>query len=63
MRVVETVMAGDKPREHSRIGRMHVAADHGEPHAGKRLHAEALEHAHMAVTAAEQHEVLEDGRF
>ncbi len=38
-----------------------VAADDRQPHAGHGLHAEAPEHADVAVTAADQDDVTEDG--
>ena len=38
---------------------MRVAADDREPHAGHRLHAEAPEHADVAVPAAHQHDVAQ----
>ena len=55
--VVARYIAG----QHARIRRVHVGADHGQAHAGLWLHAKALEHAHMAVAATDQHNIAGDG--
>ena len=61
MDVVEAVMAGDEAGQHARIGRVHVGRDQGQPDPGQRPHAEAPQHGDMAVAAADQHDVLDDG--
>ena len=60
--VVEGVMAGDEARDHAGVGRLDVPADQGQAHAGHRLHAEAFQDVDMGMAAANQHEVLEEGR-
>ncbi len=61
MRVVEAVMPGDQTRQHARVGRVHVAADQRQAHARHGPHAEPLEDGDMAVPAADQHQILDDG--
>ena len=60
--VVEAIMAGDQAGQHARIGRMGIAADHRDAHAVDRLHGKALDHRDVAVTAAQQNQILDDGR-
>ena len=60
--IVEIVMAGDEAGQHAGIRRMHVAGDEGDAHARHRRHAETLEHGDVGVPAADQHQVLDDGR-
>ena len=55
--LIVVVVAGNIAWQHARVGRVHVGANHGQAHAGFGLHAKALEHAHMAVAAAYQHDV------
>ena len=62
MNVVVIVMAGNKARQHARIRRMDIAADEREANAGQRLHAELFENRNVAVTAADQDQVFDDGR-
>ena len=62
MRLLRRVVAGDKARQHSRVGGEHVTRDEGEAHPGGRAHPEALEHRDVAVAAADQHDVGRDGR-
>ena len=61
MGVVEGVVAGDQPGQHARIGRVQVAGDDGDAHAGNRTHAEPAEHDDVAVATPDEDEVLEDG--
>ena len=61
MALVEVVMAGDEARQHAGIGRVRVAADQGEAHAGDRFHAEPFQHRDVAVAAADEHEILDNG--
>ena len=62
MRLLRRVVAGDEARQHSGVGGEQVARDQGEPDPGDRLHAEALEYRHVAVSAADQNDVDRDGR-
>ena len=59
--VVVGVVSCNVAREHARVGRLDVAADEGDPDPGHRLHPESLEHDDVAVPAADQHEILDDG--
>ncbi len=61
--VVVVVMAGDVAGQHPGVGGVRVAADQGEPDAGDGLHAEALEHADVAVAPADEHDIPEDRLF
>ena len=63
MRFIVAVVPGNVARQHSRIRRVRIAANQGQPHPGQRVHAEPLEHGDMAVAAANQHQVLDDGRI
>ena len=62
MAVVEGILAGDEARDHARVGGLDVAPDQREPHAGHRLHAETLHHMDMGMAAANQNEILQEGR-
>ena len=62
MNVVVVIMASHKTRQHAGIRRVDVAADEGEANAGQRLHAELSENRDVAVTAADQDQVLDDRR-
>ena len=57
---IEIVMAGDITRQHARIGRVHIARNQGDARARQRLHGEHLDHRHMRVATAHEHEVLND---
>ena len=46
--------------QHAGVGGVQVGADQREAHAGNRLHAEAFQNAHMAVAAANEHDVAQD---
>ena len=59
--LVEAVVAGDIARQHARIRRVGIAADHGQTHAGHRAHAEVADHADMAVAAAYQYDIAQNG--
>jgi len=61
MDFVVAVMPRDIARQHAGVRRMRIAADHGQADAGQGMHAEAPEHADMAVSAADQHDVPQDG--
>src|SRR5919201_1183115 len=61
MRVVEPVMAGDEAGQHPGIGRVHLAGDQRETHAGDWLHPEHAQHGDVRVAGADQHHVLEYG--
>ena len=60
MGFVELIQSGDKPREHARIGRVHLAADQCEPDAGDRIHAEHAQHRDVRMAGADQHDILDD---
>ena len=62
MGLVERVVPGQQAGQHARIGRVHVAAHQGQLHARHGFHAEHLQDRYMAVPAANEHEVLDDGR-
>ena len=51
MRLVVAVVAGDQPRQHAGIRRVHLPADHGQAHARHWAHAEALQHRDVAMPA------------
>jgi len=57
MHVGETVMAGDIARQHARIRRVGIGADDRQTHAGQGLHGEHVQHADVAVAAADQHDI------
>ena len=59
--VVEGVVACDQPGQHARVGRVQVAGDDGDPHAGNGTHAEPAEHDDVAVATPDEDEILEDG--
>ena len=59
--IVVVVMSRHVARQHAGIRRVHVGANHGEAHAGNRLHAKAFEHADVAVATADQHDVSQNG--
>ena len=61
MRLVILIMTSDIARQHSRIGRMSIAANQGQANTRHRLHAKALEHRNMAVAAANQHQIFYNG--
>ncbi len=58
--LVVAVVAGNVARQHSGVGGMGVAADQCQPDSGQRMHAEAPEHADMAVTASDEHDIPKD---
>ena len=60
MGVVEVVVARHQARQHARVGRVDVACDQRQPHAGDRVHPEPPEHRNMGVPAADQDEVFDD---
>ena len=60
MRLVERVVPGDQARQHSGIRRVRLPADHGQADARHRTHAEAPQHRDMAVSATNEHQVLDD---
>ena len=55
------VMPGDVAGDHHGIGGQHIPCDQGQADARLGLHAEALEHIHMAVAAANQNDVVANG--
>ena len=61
MDVGKTVMAGDVARQHARIRRVGIGADHRQAHAGQRLHGKHVQHADVAMAAADQHDVSQHG--
>ena len=58
--LLKGVMPGDVTRQHAGIGRLDVAADQGDAHAGHRPHAKALQHADMGMAAPDENEILSD---
>ena len=61
--VVVAVVARDVTGQHARVGRVGVTADHRQAHAGDGVHAKTSQHPHMAVAAADQHDVAQDRLF
>ena len=61
MHLVVAVVAGNVARQHARIRGVRIAADHRQSHPGNGPHAEALEHHHMAVPAADEDDIAQDG--
>ena len=57
--VVEAVVSGDVAGQHARVRRVGIGADHRQAHAGQRLHGEHVQHADVAVAAADQDDVSE----
>ena len=55
--LIKAVMPGHVAGQHARVRRVHIRTNYSQAHAGFGLHAKALEHAHMAVAAAYQHNV------
>ena len=55
---VERIVPGDVARQHARIGRLHVAGNERHAHPGHRPHAEALQHMHVRMAAADENEIL-----
>ena len=58
--IVVGVVARDDAGQHARIGCLDVAGDQRDADPGNRRHAESPQHGHVAVTAAEQHQVFHD---
>ena len=61
MRLIEIVVSRDVTGQHARIRRVNVARNQGNAQTGDRLHAETLDHRQVAVTAADEHQILHDG--
>ena len=59
--VVKVVVTRHQSGQHAGVGRMDIACDQRQPHAGDRVHPEPLEHRNVGVPAAYQDEVLDDG--
>ena len=59
--LVKAVVARNVARQHAGVRRVNVGADHGDAHAGFGLHGKHAQHAHMAVAAADQHQVAQHG--
>ena len=62
MRLLERVVAADQPGQHAGIGRLRLAADQRQSHAGLRAHGEPAQHLDMGVAGAQQDEVGRDRR-
>ena len=56
--LVPRVMSRDVTREHPAVRRVDLLRDERDAHAGDLIHAEHLEHVHVAVTAANEDQVL-----
>ena len=61
MNCVKVIVARHVARQHARVGGVCVGAHQGDSHAGNGPHGEGLEHTYMAVSAADQHQVAQDG--
>ena len=59
--VVELVEAGDQAGQHPGVGRMEIARDDRDPHAGNGTHPQPAQHDDVTVAAADEDEILEDG--
>ncbi len=57
---LEPVTPGDIAGQHAGIGRLDIASDQRQAHAGRRSHAKALQHMHMGMAAADENEILGD---
>src|SRR5262249_34205628 len=57
MAFLEAVVSGDIPRQHAGIGGLDIARDQCDAHARFRPHAEALQHMHMRMPAADEHQI------
>ena len=57
MRAIARVEAGDHASEHAGIGRFQIAGQKRHPRAQQRTLGEGLEHMHMGMAAAEQHDI------
>ena len=58
MAFLEPVEPGDIARQHAGIRRFQIAPDQRQADARLGPHAEALQHMHMGMAAANQHEIL-----
>ncbi len=54
---VERIVAAQQARQHSRVGRLRLAADYGQAGAGLRPHGKATQHFDMGVPGAKQDDV------
>ena len=61
--VVPGVVAGHQAGQHSAVGRVRFSCDDGEAKPGFAGHPERLEHLHMGMAAAEQHDVAQRRRM
>ena len=60
MPLIGRVVTGDQARQHPGVGGLDIAADECQPDTGYGPHAERLEYGDVAVTAAQQDQVLDD---
>ncbi len=59
MRLLERVVFGNEPGQHTGVGRLELSADQCESNTRQRAHAEGLQDRDMAVATAEQHDILD----
>jgi hypothetical protein len=62
MAFVKVVMSGDVAGQHAGVGGMDVPCDQRQAQAGEGAHAKTAQHRDVGVAAADQHQVLRDGR-
>ena len=58
--LIIAVMSGHVAGQHPRVRRMRIAANHGQTHAGRRLHAEASQDTDVTVATADEDDVAKD---
>ena len=61
MRFIRRIDAGDDAGQHAGIGRFQVAGHQRHPHPRQRPCREGLEHMHMGMAAADEHDIGGDG--
>ena len=63
VRLVVFVVTGDQARKHTGVRSVDVPGDEGQANTRHGLCAEALQDSHVAVTAADQNQILGDGNL
>ena len=58
--LVPGVVSGDVPREHSAIRSVNLLRHEGDAHARQFVHPEHLQDVDVAMTAADENEILDD---
>src|SRR6266436_9668144 len=63
MDIVIRIVPGQKAWQHARVGRVHFATDHRQAHSGHGVHAKLLEYGDMAMPAANEDQIFDNGRL